>query len=288
MITHVISSSSDPAYPASLLINSLNVTIADDERPPLIGVDLQQSGETVPANWTEINQNDSVFSATTFNNLIREDGLTTTVDLTIGPPSSQAITFGGSDPAKETIPIHAPNLVDAGGLFGWTRGSNNVVNARWGGLAAGAVYNIYVLAAEQLSGAEPDINHTVTITGAGSDNPAPFTQTTSGFGGELRVNDQQGDSSQTLESFALPVTADGSGEINVRFDRNDGVNSNVIFIGALAIQQAITPSTAVTFSSGTLTVNLVGGQDAAVTSSGGSGGVVQVSIDGTPVSFGTV
>jgi hypothetical protein len=288
VIAHVVSSSSDPAYPTSLLINSLDVTIADDEQPPLIGVDLQQSGETVPANWTEINENDSIFSAKTFSNLIREDGLTTTVDLTIGPPSSQPITFGGSEPATETIPMHTPNLVDAGGLFGWTRGSNNVVNARWGGLTAGAVYNIYVLAAERFNGAEPDINHTVTITGAGGDNPAPFTQTTSGFGGELRVNGQQGDSSQTLESFALPVTANGSGEINVQFARNDGVNSNVIYLSALAIQQAITPSSAVSFSSGTLTVNLAGGQDVQVTSSGGPGGVVQVSIDGTPASFGTV
>ena len=287
-ITHSVTSSSDPAYPIGLLINSLDVTIADDERPPLIAVDLQQSGGAVPTNWTEINENDSIFSAKTFSNLIREDGLTTTVDLTLGPPSSQGINFGSSDPAAETVPIHTPNLVDAGGLLGWTRGSSNIVNANWGGLTVGAVYNIYVLAAERFSGTEPDINHTVTITGSGGDNPAPFVQTTSGFGGELRVNDQQGDSSRTLESFALPVTADGSGEINVQFLRNDGVNSNRIYINALAIQQAITPSSAVMFSSGTLTVNLIGGQDVVVTSSGGAGGVVQVSIDGVPASFGTV
>jgi hypothetical protein len=289
MITHAITSSPDPAYQTGLLINSLNVTIADDERPPLIGVDLQQSGDGVPANWTELNENDSIFSAQTFSNLIREDGLTTAVDLTLGPPTSQSFGNGTSDPATETVPIHTPDLTDTGGVLFWSRSSgSNVVNANWQGLTVGGLYNIYVLAAERFNGIEPDINHTVTITGAGSDDPAPFVQTTSGFGGELRVNDQQGDSSRTLESFALPVTANGSGDINVQFARNDGVSSNVIYISALAIQQAITPSANVMFSSGSLTVNLTGGQDAVVTSSGGAGGTVQVSIDGTPASFGTV
>jgi Ca2+-binding RTX toxin-like protein len=290
-VTHAVTNSSDGTYPVGLLINNLTVTITDDERPPLIGVDLQTSGETVPLNWTEINENDSVFSATTFSDLIREDGTSTSIDLRVGPPSSQGITFGSSDPDESTVPIHSPNLVDAGGVLGWTKASNNIVNATWQDLTPGALYNIYVLVAERFGGT--DINHTVTITGAGTDDPAPFAQTTSGSGGELRVNDQQGDDAQTLESFALPVTSDGSGEINIQFARNDGASSNVIYLGGLAIQQAITPSAEasnVTFNAvtGELTVNLTGGQAAAVTAAGGPSGNVVVTIDSAPATFDSV
>lgn len=292
LVTHAVTASADAAYPIGTVINDVSVTIVDDERPPVIGVDLQSSGNSVPQNWTEINENDSVFSATTFNDLIREDGASTTVDLTVGPPGSQGITFGGSAPDESTVPIHSPSLVDAGGVLGWTRTGSNTVNADWSGLDANEPYNVYVLVAERFGGT--DINHTITILGDGSDDPAPFTQTTTGFGGELRVNDQQGDSSQSLEAFALTVTADSSGEIDLQFFRNDGASNNVIYIAGLAIQSALTPSSdpgGVDFNpaTGELTVTVSNDEAIVVGAQGGPAGTVDVSIGGVAVTdFGTV
>ena len=292
-ITQTVSASSDANYPVGLLINSVISTVIDDERTPLVAVDLQQSGESVPANWTEINQTDEVFSATPFNNLIREDGSSTTIDLTVGPTSSQGNSFGPSDPDSTTVPIHSPSLVDAGGVLGWTKGSANTVLANWSGLTPSTKYNIYVLVAERFGGGT-DINHTVTVLGDGSDNPAPFTQTTTGFGGELQINNQQGDDAQTLEDFALTVTADSSGEIDVQLFRDDGVSSNIIYIGAVAIQQAVTPTSeppivdVVSFDNGTGRLTISVGETNSVAITAASGSVV-VQVNGMAnTQFGTV
>ena len=295
-ITQTVTASSDANYPVGLLINRVISTVIDDERPPLVAVDLQSVGETVPANWTEINQDDSVFSATTFSDLVREDGSATTIDLTVGPTSSQGISFGGSDPDSETVPIHTPSLVDAGGVLGWTKGSANTVLADWSGLTPGEKYNVYVLVAERFGGGT-DINHTVTILGEGSDDPTPFTQTTTGFGGELQVNNQQGDDAQALEDFALTVTADSSGEIDVQLFRDDGVTSNIIYIGAVAIQQAVTPTSeppivdVVSFNNGTgqLTVNAGATDSISISALNGAAGTVVVQVNGVVnTQFGTV
>lgn len=299
-ITQTVSASTDANYPVGLLMNSITSTVVDDERTPLVGVDLQSTGNSVPANWTEINQNDGVFSATTFSDLIREDGSSTTIDLTVGPPASQGITFGPSDPDSGTVPIHTPSLFDAGGVLGWTKGTSNTVNANWSGLTPAEQYNVYVMVAERFdengSGEKININHTVTISGSGVDDPAPFTQTTTGFAGELQINNQQGDDAQTLEDFALTVTADSSGEIDIQIVRNDGVDTNRIYIGALAIQHAVTPTSeaagpSVNFNAGTgqFSVTVSSSEDVVISSTGGPTGSVTVSIDGVDNnSFGSV
>ncbi|NQV25303.1 MAG: hypothetical protein HQ518_13155 [Rhodopirellula sp.] len=297
-ITHTVSASADANYPVGLLINSVISTVIDDERPPLVGVDLQASGGTVPANWTEINQNDGVFSETLFSDLIREDGSTTTIDLTVGPTSSQGSSFGASDPDSTTVPIHTPSLIDVGGVLGWTKETANAVVANWSGLVPGEQYNVYVFAAERFdvfgAGGPVNINQTVTILGEGSDDPAPFTQTTSGFGGELQINNQQGDSTHPLEDFALTVTADSSGKIDIQLVRDDGqsfdglIIKNVIYLGAVAIQQALTPTSeppiadVVTFDSGTglLTVNAGTSDSIAITTLNGAVGAVVVTVSG--------
>ena len=294
-ITHTVTTSSDGNYPVGLLINSVISTIIDDERPPLVAVDLQSAGNTVPANWTEINQNAGVFSATTFSNLIREDGSATTIDLTVGPTTSQGSSFGSSDPDNSTVPIHTPSLADAGGVLGWVKGSTNTVVANWSGLIPGEKYNVYVLVAERFG--STDVNQTVTILGSGIDDPAPFTQTTSGFAGELQINNQQGDDALALEDFALTVTADSSGEIDIQLVRDDGLNSNVIYLSAVAIQHALTPTSepavipVVTFNSGTgrLTVNAGSEDSISITAQNGSTGTVVVTVNGMANNqFGTV
>lgn len=293
IITQTVSASSDPSYPVGLLINDVVATIIDDERTPLVAVDLQREGGTVPANWTEINETDNVFSATTFSDLIREDGSATTIDLTVDPGSPEFRSVGASDPDSTTVPIHTPSLIDAGGVFGWTKSSANTVLANWSGLTPGEKYNVYVMVAERFGG-ETDINHTVTILGDGSDDPAPFTQTTTGFGGELQINHQQGDDSQALEDFALTVTADSGGQIDIQLVRDDGNASNVIYLSAVAIQHAITPTSeppvvdVVTFDSGTGRLTVNAGSNNSITISG-TDGEVTVNVNGNAhTQFGTV
>ncbi len=295
-ITQTVSASSDSNYPLGLLINSVISTVIDDERTPLVAVDFQQSGESVPANWTEINETDAVFSPKTFSDLIREDGSTTTIDLTVGQFDSLSRSVGPSDPDSSTVPIHTPPLAGAGGVYGWPKNSANTVIANWSGLAPNEKYNVYVLVAERFGGGT-DINHTVTILGDGSDNPVPFVQTTSGFGGELQINNQQGDDSQPLENFALTVTADSSGEIDIQLFRDDGVSSNVIYLGAVAIQHAVTPTSepplfaSVTFDNGTgqLAVNTADSDSVIISATNGPSGTVIVNINGVAnTQFGTV
>ena len=295
-ITQTVSASSDANYPIGLLINTVISTVIDDERTPLVAVDLQQSGESVPVNWTEINETDAVFSPKTFSDLIREDGSTTTIDLTVGQFDSLSPSVGPSDPDSSTVPIHTPPLTGAGGVYGWPKNSANTVIANWSGLTPNEKYNVYVLVAERFGGGT-DINHTVTILGDGSDNPAPFTQTTTGFGGELQINNQQGDDAQPLENFALTVTADSSGEIDIQLFRDDGVSSNIIYIGAVAIQHAVTPTSeppivdVVTFNSGTgrLTVNAGATDSVVISALNGAAGSVVVQINSVSnTQFGTV
>ncbi|MFT5323046.1 MAG: hypothetical protein ACI8P0_000892 [Planctomycetaceae bacterium] len=301
-ITQTVSASSDANYAVGLLINGVISTIIDDERTPLVAVDLQQSGESVPENWTEINETDAVFSPKTFSDLIREDGSTTTIDLTVGQMNAEFRSIGPSDPDNSTVPIHTPSLVDAGGVYGWLKDSANTVVSNWTGLTPGEKYNVYVMVLERFDippGEDTPINlsHTVTILGDGSDNPVPFTQTTTGFGGELQINNQQGDDALALEDFALTVTADSSGEIDIQLLRDDGVSSNIIYIGAVAIQHAVTPTSeppivdVVSFNSGTgqLTVNAGATDSVEIIALNGASGTVVVAINGVAnTQFGSV
>jgi len=240
LINHSISTSTSATYPTGLLINSLSTAVVDDERPPLIGVDMQSAGNSTPANWTVLDQNDSIFFSTTFSDLIREDGNATTIDLEIAP-SNPLFGNGGSDPDADTVPIHTPSLADVNGVLFWADSSSAMtVNMTFTSLTAGAPYNIYIFAVEQFPG--DIVNHTVTITGDGMNEPAPFAQNTTGRHGILQVNDQDGDSTQTLESYAKTATANGSGAINIQFFRNGGVNNNAIYVSGIAIQEAIVPT----------------------------------------------
>lgn len=285
-ITQTVTTSADATYPVDLLINSVTATIIDDERTPLVAVDLQATGGTVPVNWTEISNTADVFSATTFNNLIREDGSVTEIDLRVGPTTSQMRSVGPSDPDSDTVPIHTPSLADTGGVYGWLKASANTVIADWSGLIPEEKYNVYVIALERFN--PTNLNQTVTILGDGSDDPTPFTQTTTGFRGELQINNQQGDDSQVLEDFALTVTADSSGEIDVRLVRDDGQDSNVIYLGAVAIQHVPTPTSepplteVVTFNAetGRLNVNADADDSVSISTQNGSDGLVIVTVNG--------
>ncbi|MBM81777.1 MAG: hypothetical protein CMJ78_14460 [Planctomycetaceae bacterium] len=295
LITQTVSSSSDPNYPVGLVVNDLMVQLVDDERPPLVAVDLQDDGSGgVPANWTEIDTDPSIFSATTFSDLIREDGTTSNFDVTITPQSGSTFSFGGSSIDDENVPIHEPSLSDADGVLMWLNStSTNTVTATWSDLTPGDTYNVYMMAVENFGGGL-FMNQTVTITGDGTIDPAPFVQNSDNQNRVLNINGEDGDNTRTLESFALPVVADGNGEILVSVSRNDGVDTNRVYISALAIQPVIAPtsgSTSIDFDEGTGTLT-VSDQDAttiSISSSGGASGLVIVTIDGqNDTSFGNV
>ncbi len=265
-ISHSISASSDPAYPTDLIIDQVFVGVADNEQPPLIGVDFQMPRDpaslppnpalSVPRNWTEVNGVPFFFTTTEFPNLIREDGVATSIGLTIDPT-------GGGDPANGSVsgsrtadvmnpltaPMHSPDLNQAGGsiyfdqFFDMTGATSLSIDATWTGLAAFESYNVYVLGVESIgtsfTGDPWILNQTVTISGADGDLPS-FLQNSTGRQRNLLVNGEEGDDSRTLESFAVPVTArmagDGTGEININFLRDDGMDANKIIISGLAIQ----------------------------------------------------
>jgi hypothetical protein len=85
------------------------------------------------------------------------------------------------------------------------------------------------------------VNQQVTITGAGTDDPAPFLQNSTAKQRQLLINDQEGDDTRTLESYAKAVTADASGEIQIEIRRDDGEDVNRVILSGLAIQEIPPP-----------------------------------------------
>jgi uncharacterized repeat protein (TIGR01451 family) len=244
-IHHSISASADSAYPLDLVIDEVIAEVADNEQPPLIGVDFQPTGLSVPRNWTEVNSV-STFGPTTLTDLIREDGSMTTVDLTLTPTSGTSTDSTADVISPLTAPIHTPDLVQAGGgiyfdkFFSQTLPSVGLT-ATWSGLMPGERYNVYVMATEMFGTSfttDPWIvNQTVTITGDGSDDPAPFLMNSTARQGNLLVNEEEGDDTRALESFAKTVTADSSGEIHVDILRDDGTDVDRVIVSGLAIQE---------------------------------------------------
>lgn len=248
-ITHTITSSSDLVYTTALVLPRVVAQIADDERVPLVGVDFQGAadGTGSPAGWNSVTDSVALTTPTTFSNLVRETGAATTFDLKVTP--SAATTSFASQVAplnSPTVPEHQASLAGLDGVLRWRVGTGSVdpatVDFAWEGLVAGRRYNLYVFASEAST---EFINQTVTITGAGFDDPAPFTQVstdgTRNFERRLFVNDGEGRAFRDLESYAQTVTADGSGVIHVAVSRDDDVTRNRLYLAGLAIQEAVTP-----------------------------------------------
>ncbi len=236
-ITHAIVSGTVD-YPAGTLINDLVADVVDDEQPPLVGVDMYFPGGsigTVPMNWNEFDT-----TAPQLLDLIRDDGVATAIDLEIILTNITSIGGASVSAMADTLPIHSPSLEGLDDNLRWRNSSTNPmpfanVEAIWSDLIPGARYAIYVFAME--SSSTDTINQLVTITGSGVDDPTPFMQATAGKDDILIVNDEDGDASRTLESYAKIVTADAAGSINVNVRRDDGVIRNRVYLAGLAIQE---------------------------------------------------
>lgn len=216
-ITQAITASSDPNYPVGPIGVPVNATIADDELQPVIGVDFDQPTGQTPTNWNKIS------STGPAGGLIREDGFASGVGLTFAISGSS-----GANPSNlSTAPLHTPPLDDLDGNYI----AANSMTLTWTGLTAGADYNVYLMAGENFG---LGIDQQVTITGGTS--PAPFVQDTMGLGNVMMVNSAVADSAKLLETDAVTVQADGTGQIQIFVD-NLKAGDFAILAGA-AIQAA--------------------------------------------------
>ncbi|PHS05920.1 MAG: hypothetical protein COA78_14865, partial [Blastopirellula sp.] len=220
-ITHTVSLSADPNYPVGMVINSLNLSIADDESQPVVGVDFDQISGTSPTNWTRLSED---FGGTT-NNLIREDGITTEIGLELGVGGSAGL----NQTSPDEVPLHSPQLdgIDGNHL------ASDSLTLTWTGLTPGTDYNLYLFVAENFG---TDAVQEIVVTG-GAGNPVSFIQDTQTIGNSLLVNSGIADPAKRIESDAIVAQADSSGKIkivvtNISADSND----SAILSGA-AIQE---------------------------------------------------
>jgi len=213
-------------------------SIAAASGATLVGVNFGPSGSPSPTNWTLMT------APGTVNNLIDSTGAPTTVSLTVSSMSPPPDTFSGT-PVAGTIPSDAPTLANLQSNFSSYNGTppNNLL-AQFSGLTPSGTYSVYAIGLRFENG----INQSVTITGAGA--PVAFSQIGPVF--SLFFNGSIGSSSQTLESYAVPIQASGSGTISIQFA------SGPQRYTAAGVALSFTPSIPATPVPGSLGLALIG------------------------------
>ncbi len=171
---------------------------------PLVGVDFGPLGSGSPANWTLYSGGGVQFTMT---NLIDETGTATPIDLSVRTLHSTNTFFSDSStPPGNLIPNHSQSLsaID-GNIFAAAD-----AEFLWSDLTPGETYEIYVFASDT-----ENFSTDVIVYGGG--NPYTFNQTVTA--NSLNINGQAGDSSRTLQSYAIIVEADQMGQIRVETRR---------------------------------------------------------------------
>ena len=216
LITHTITSSTSLTYPTSLIIDTVNVFIEDDELPPVVGIDFDFVGVGVaPTNWAQED-----FFNTNFTDMLRDDGLPTSIDLTLSRSGAGTVNSVGVN--ARTVPRHLPVLDEIGGY------SSRAISATavWSDLVPGREYGVYVMGFFDRA-----ISQSVAITGA---TALPvFVQTL--VPGQLRINDELGDDDRTLQSYEEIAVADANGQIRVTVAAQPG--SAAMSLAGIAIRQ---------------------------------------------------
>ena len=221
-VSHMVAESADATnYPVGLSGRNLSVNVSDAQLPPLVGIDFDTGASTaVPNNWVKL----GTTIGQSASDIPLDDGTPTSIDFSINSPScgfGGCVFDVGHNSGAQNSPRHVQGLEAVGGVAVSRLGP---VTAIWSGLEAQKKYRVYVFAHYFIGG---NINQTVTITGDGSNDPAPFVQT---VGGSLQVNDQLS-SNQPLPSFAKEVTSTAGGTVTVSVDA-----TNETWISGLAIQ----------------------------------------------------
>ena len=236
-LTHFVNATADSGnYPVGLPGTSLRVSISDAQLPPVVGVDFDTAESTaVPSHWVRLTST----IGQSASNMLLDDGTPTGIGITVNAP---LCGFGGCsfnvahNSGSTDSPRHVQDLINLGGVA-VSRGGPVV--ATWSGLEAQKKYRVFVFAHYFIGGT---IDQTVTITGHGNDNPAPFVQTVAG---SLQVNDRLS-VNQPLPGFDREVTSSASGTITISVDA-----PNETWLSGLALQALpATPTPNLIFKNG--------------------------------------
>lgn len=199
----------------------------------LIGVDFNLTGPA-PTNWSRLtatNPSPTTSTPLSLTNLIAENGATTNIDFSL---SSSVGFIRGFDNtlAATTIPSHSNSLTNLGGYFHNDTSADDTATAIFRELDLASTYRVWVFVTRVSS----VIDTYATITGSG----APITFRSLGTGPELFINGQLGSSSQTLDSYALQVLPNNSGEIIISW--TEGPTASRYTVAGLAIEQVPEPA----------------------------------------------
>ncbi len=225
-ITHEVTSTTDPTnYPDSLVLGSINAEVIDNESGDsvvVVGVDFDRNNGISPSTWLTVNGG----SNGTFNDLLGEDGVVSSIDLTIAQASGTWQDFGvTADPS--TVPRHSQLLQNVDGQI-YSGGESFVLT--YSDLIPLQNYELYVLGLEGFYAA---ISQRVTIQGDGAE--ITFDQFFDRS--QLNINGQIGDSAESLGDYAQLVTADTNGNIVITVDainRSPDVSLAGIAISAIS------------------------------------------------------
>jgi hypothetical protein len=212
----------------SLIFAGLALSQAEvSQASPLVGVNFSAAGSH-PTNWTAL---PSVVSPA--NDLIAEDGSVTNIDLSFAPVSLFSGTVNPS-----TVPIHTPSLAALDG---------NAFN-NFGGASFIALYSDLV----------PNQDYYVWVVGARF--IVPIAQNVRIFGSDITqfdqiglpssqdslfFNDELGDSTRTLESYAKIVNASDGGTITIVVKGLPNPRGQTYTVSALAVQAVPEPGSLV-------------------------------------------
>jgi hypothetical protein len=202
----------------------------------LVGVAFGVNGTTDPANWTLMN------TVGTVNNLIDTNGAPTAISISVSATPSVPLSAPGLVPLASTVPSDAPTLTNLRSNFFYNGGT---LTAQFSGLTPNATYSVYAIGLRFVGA----IDESVTITGGGA--PVMFTQS-GATSDALFFNGSMGSSSQTLESYAVPIQASNSGTITILF------TSGPVRYTVAGVALSSTPSFAVVPLPGSLVLVLIG------------------------------
>lgn len=224
-ISQVVTATLDAGnYPVGLPGAPVTANISDAQVPPVVGIDFDVASSTsVPTNWVRFSQVDGQ----TASDIPLDDGTPTNIDVTMTADlcgrGGCILNFGDNTNVNNS-PQHVQELAETIEGISISRGTVRIV---WSDLNPNTAYRIYVFTSFILGGTS---EQTVTITGNGTDNPAPFLQT---IGGSLLINDEISNN-QPLLNFGKTVTSTSTGTITISITGPDE-----LWISGLAIQEVL-------------------------------------------------